>query len=200
MDIPRRNKGFTLHLLCESTHPTAKQVRDGFLTKVGAGFTLLETVLAVLVVATVVAVMIDIFISSAKAGSKSSNLAIALSLAQARMEEINNLHTNGIILLEGSGSNGIGDFLPALTKVSVDAYPTNLYLTESNDYQSFGTPGSLSGMDPARRIDRITQIEWIDDPSGGSNQDYLKVTVTVFWNEGDKTTSVSLVKYVYQKP
>jgi prepilin-type N-terminal cleavage/methylation domain-containing protein len=169
------------------------------MTKSQRGFTILETVVAIFIVSVSLVLILDTFTVSATGGARAGNLSFALNLAQERIEEIKNIAAGGTILQEGTGTNPADAFLPALNKVSVIAYPANLYLTESNYYQvHYGTSASLSGMNPARRIDRITQLEWIDDPDDGSNQDYLKVTVTVFWSEGNKTTSAALVSYVYQ--
>jgi hypothetical protein len=42
------------------------------------------------------------------------------------------------------------------------------------------------------RVDRITRVEWVDDPAGGGMQDYYKVTVTVFWQDRGETKALSM--------
>ncbi|MEK7449618.1 MAG: hypothetical protein AAB019_09055, partial [Planctomycetota bacterium] len=113
--------------------------------------------------------------------------------------EIKNLEYTGVSLTEGTGSNPADTFLPVLTKTSVNLYQTNLFLTESDYYQvNYGTRGSLTGTSLPGRVDRITQIEWVDDATGGGAQDYKKITVRVFWPEGNQTKSVLLSSYIYE--
>ncbi len=159
------------------------------------GFTLIEVLISVAIVGLALVGMLEMFTVASKGGKISENLSIATNLAQERMEEIKNLVQNGVKISIGTGSNTGDDFLPDLESVSTDSYlDGNLYLTESDSY--FFTSTSLSAMIPVRRVDRITQIEWIDDPETSETEDYKKIQVTVFYQEKGKTTSTGLVTYV----
>lgn len=154
-----------------------------------SGILLVELLLALAIVGIAAVAVLDILTSSVSAGRNTENLQRATSLCRERLEQIRNISS----LLPGTGSNTGDPFLPDLSNVSVDAYLTGFYLTESDTYSaSDGTPGSLSGMTPSGRIDRVTRIEWVDDPDGGTAQDYYKVTVVVFWREGGGTRRFSL--------
>lgn len=158
------------------------------------GFTLIELLLAMVIIGLTLGVTLDMFIAGSKSTDQSMNDAIALNLAQQRMEEVKKLQYSGVDVKVGTGSNPVNAFLPALNNVSTDVYLTNFYLTDSNTYPP---SSSLLKMTPARRVDLITQVEWWDDPFGGTAQDYKKVTVTVFWQESSKTQSNSLTTYLY---
>jgi len=154
-----------------------------------AGLILIEMIIAVAVAGIAAVAVLEILTSSVRAGRHSENIQTATNLCRERLEQIRNIPA----LSAGTGANATGPFLPDLNGVSVDAYFTGFYLTESDTYQaSDGTPGSLIAMTPPGRVDRITRIEWVDDAGGGSAQDYFKVTVTVYWQRSGKTESVSL--------
>lgn len=158
------------------------------------GFTLVELLLAIAIIGLTLGATLEMFIASSKTNEQSMNEAIALNLAQQRIEEIKKLQYGGVTINAGTGSNSADGFLPALNNVATDVYLTNFYLTDSNTYRP---NSSLLKMDPQRRVDIITQIEWVDDSSGGTTQDYKKIKVTVFWQELDETKSVFLATYVY---
>lgn len=153
------------------------------------GLMLIDLLMAVVIVGITAVAAIEILTASVQAGRRAQNLHTATSLCRSSLEEIRNVPD----LLPGAGSN-VGDpFLPDLTGVAVRDYFPGFFLTESDTYQaSDGTPGSLAGTMLAGRVDRITRVEWVNDPTGGGIEDYFKVTVTVYWQEGGATQSVSL--------
>jgi type II secretory pathway pseudopilin PulG len=150
---------------------------------------LIDLLMAVAIVGIAAIATLEIITASALAGKHTQHVQAASNLCRERLEQIRNISG----LAAGAGSN-VGDpFLPDLNNVSVEQYFSGFYLTESDTYQaSDGTPGSLSVSGISGRVDRVTQIEWVDDPGGGGTQDYYKVTVWVFWQEGGKTRSLSL--------
>lgn len=154
----------------------------------------MELLLSMVIIGLTLGVTLDMFITGSRSTDQSMNDAIALNLAQQRMEEVKKLQYSGVAVNVGTGSNSADGFLPALNNVSTDVYLTNFYLTDSNTYRA---NSSLLKMTPSRRVDLITQIEWVDDPFGGTAQDYKKVTVTVFWQESNRTQSNSLTTYLY---
>jgi len=157
--------------------------------KSDSGIIVVELLLAVAIVGIAAVAVLEILTSSVAAGRNTENLQRATSLCRERLEQIRNISG----LSQGTGSNSGDPFLPDLTDVSVDSYFSGFYLTESDTYQiSDGTPGSLAGMNPPSRIDRITRIEWVDDPDGGTARDYYRITVSVFWREGPNIRSFSL--------
>ena len=154
-----------------------------------SGIILVELLLALAIVGIAGVAVLEILSSSISAGRNTENLQTAVSLCRERLEQVRLIPS----LREGAGSNADDPFLPDMENVSVTPYLAGFYLTESDVYAaSDGTPGSLSGMRPPGRIDRITRIEWVDDPEGGDIRDYYRVTVTVFWREGSQTGSFSL--------
>ena len=163
------------------------------------GFILVEIALAIAIVGFTLASITKMLVVASKSSEQQENVAVALNLAQARMEEIKNLAYKGDTIEKGEGSNYADSWLPDLVDVSINSYNPLIpeYLTESDYYQGTGgTAGSLSYMTPPRRIDRITQVQWVDDPEGGSSEDYKKVTVTVFWYEETQLQSVFLTTYI----
>jgi type II secretory pathway pseudopilin PulG len=150
---------------------------------------LVDLLMAVAIVGVAALATIEMLTTSARAANQTENLQTAADFCRERLEEIRNVP--GLVV--GTGSNTSDTFLPDLNGVSVDKYFTDFYLTESDTYHaSHGTSGSLVGMKPSGRVDRITRIEWIDDPSGGNTQDYFRITVSVFWQEGATLRSFSL--------
>lgn len=126
------------------------------------------------------------------------------------MEEIKNLAAQGAAIEGGAGSNN-DDFwgLPNMQNVCLKDYATTgpaIFLTESDTYAVQGVPGSLSTFTDGSpymqsddtRVDRITQIQAVagNNPEGSSGIDFFRVTVTVFWKEGSKVTSVPLTTYI----
>jgi len=154
-----------------------------------SGIILIDLLMAVVVVGIAAVAAVELLTASGKAGRYAENLQTATSLCRERLEQIRNISS----LTAGTGSNTGDPFLPDLANVSTDSYLSGLHLTESDTYQaSSGTPGSLTGMRPPGRVDRITQIEWQDDPTGGGSRDYFRVTVTVFWRDGGATKALSM--------
>jgi type II secretory pathway pseudopilin PulG len=150
---------------------------------------LIDLLIAVAIIGIAAIATIEIITASARAGKQAQSTQAATSLCRERLEQIRNIPN----LTAGTGSNTGDSFLPDLNGISVNAYFTGFYLTESDTYQaSDGTPGSLAVAGITGRVDRITQIEWVDDPSAGSAQDFYRVTVTVFWQMGGETRSLSL--------
>lgn len=157
------------------------------------GFLLIELLLAVAVTGIVVATCLDIFDTANRASRQAQTVSEALNLCEQRMEEIRNLP----VLQVGTGTNPADLFLPNLSNVSVTQYFPGYYLTESDYYAAnYGTSPLFQAFAPPRRTERITQIEWVDDPAGGTAQDYFKVTVTVYYQDGGERRSASLVTYV----
>lgn len=154
-----------------------------------SGIMLIDLLLATAIVGIAAVAILEILTASAQAGRRTEMSQIAVNLCRERLEQIRTISS----VLPGTGSNSGDPFLPDLSDVSVQEYSPGFYLTQSDTYQaSDGTPGSLSALNPPVRVDRITQIEWVDDGAGGTTQDYYKVTVTVFWNAGGATQSLSL--------
>ena len=159
------------------------------MTKSKTGIMLIDLLLSVAVVGIAAIATLEILVASNQAGRRAENAQAAASLCRERLEQMRNIPG----LLPGTGSNSGDPFLPDMNSVSVTPYFSGFYLTESDTYQaSDGTPGSLVGLGLSERVDRITRIQWVDDPGGGGGQDYLKVTVTVFWEEGGQRHSLSL--------
>lgn len=156
---------------------------------------LVEIALSLLVVGLTLSSIMEMFITASRSSERQENLSVSLNIAQERMEEIKHLVYKGEEISVGTEENLADDFLPVLLNVSVDSYLLGTFLTESNYYQFYGTPASLSYLSPPRRVDRITQVEWVDD-AGGTTQDYKKVTVTIFWPEDNQTKSVALTTYI----
>jgi type II secretory pathway pseudopilin PulG len=157
--------------------------------KKNTGIMLIDLLLAVAIVGITGVAAIDIMVASGRAGRHTQNMQAAANLCRERLEQIRSISN----FSPGTGSNGGDAFLPDLADVSVNEYFPGFYLTESDIYQaSDGTPGSLTAMNPPGRVDRITQIRWVDDPTGGSIQDYFRATVTVFWRQDSQTRSVSI--------
>jgi type II secretory pathway pseudopilin PulG len=157
--------------------------------KAKQGIILIDLLMAVVIVGIAAVAAVELLTASGKGGRYAENLQIATSLCRERLEQIRNIPGLSI----GTGSNTGDALLPDLTDVSTDQYLSGFYLTESDTYQvSAGTPGSLTAMRPPVRADRITQIEWVDDPAGGGSQDYFRVTVTVFWPDGGETKALSM--------
>jgi type II secretory pathway pseudopilin PulG len=154
-----------------------------------AGIMLVDLLMAIAIVGVAGVAMIDILTASSRAVRHTQNLQAAANLCRERLEEMRNVSS----FQPGTGSNAGDAFLPDMSGVSVEEYSPGFYLTESDTYQaSDGTPGSLTGMTPPGRVDRITIIEWVGDPGGGGTQDYFKATVTVFWRQGGHTSSLSM--------
>lgn len=154
-----------------------------------SGIILIDMLMAVVIVGLAAVAAVELLTASARAGRYTEYLQAATSLCRERLEQIRNIPG----LSAGTGSNSGDPFLPDMTNVSTDQYLSGFYLTESDTYQaSAGTPGSLAAMTPPVRFDRITRIEWVDDPAGGGVQDYYKVTVTVFWPDRGETRALSM--------
>jgi type II secretory pathway pseudopilin PulG len=154
-----------------------------------SGIILIDLLMAVVIVGVAAVAAVELLTASGKAGRYTENLQTATSLCREKLEQIRNIPS----LTAGTGFNTGDPFLPNLTNVSTDSYLSGFYLTESDTYQaSNGTPGSLTAMRPPARVDRITQIQWIDDPTGGGAQDYYRVTVTVLWPDRGETRMLSM--------
>jgi type II secretory pathway pseudopilin PulG len=154
-----------------------------------SGIILIDLLMAVVIVGVAAVAAVELLTASGKAGRYAENLQTATSLCRERLEQLRNVPN----LSAGTGSNAGDPFLPDMASVSTGQYFSGFYLTESDTYQaSSGTPGSLTGMRPPGRVDRITQVEWVDDPTGGGTQDYYKVTVTVFWQDRGETQGLSM--------
>ena len=153
------------------------------------GFSLIEVLVTVAIVGFGLIAIVEMFNVTGRGSESAENLSIATNLAQERMEEIRHLVQNGVSISAGTGSSS-GAFLPSLSNVSTDSYlGGNLYLTESDDCS--GAVSSMSEMTPSRRVDRVTQVTWVE-----GNDTYKKVQVTVFWQEKGETLSCGLVTYV----
>jgi len=120
------------------------------------GLTLLEILLAVVLVGAAGLAVLEALRASRAAIRNSLNGATALRLAQERLEQVSAM----LGLSEGTGSNPQDDFLPALEKVCV---------------RKFGV------------------LKWVNDPDGGTAQDYLLAEVYCIW--GAKK-SVKVSRYV----
>lgn len=154
-----------------------------------SGIILIDLLMAVVIVGVAAVAAVEMLTTSARAGRYTESLQTATSLCRERLEQIRNIPA----LWAGTGSNTGDSFLPDMSGVSTDEYFPGFYLTESDTYQAAaGTPGSLSAMRPPVRVDRITRVEWMDDPAGGTAQDYYRVTVTVFWPEAGQTRALSM--------
>jgi len=164
--------------------------REGMCVR--SGLTLLEMLLAVVLVGTAGVAVLEALQASRVAIRNSLNHATAMRLAQERLEQVSAM----LGLSEGTGSNPEDDFLPALDKVCVRKFG-DVWLTESDYYQkNYGTAGSLTALTPPQRVDRITVLKWVDDPDGGTAQDYLLAEVYCIW--GAKK-SVKVSRYVLVK-
>jgi type II secretory pathway pseudopilin PulG len=153
------------------------------------GIILIDLLMAVVIVGVAGVAALDMLTAGARAGRYTENLQTATSLCRERLEQIRNIPA----LSAGTGSNAGDPFLPDMGGVSTDEYFPGFFLTESDTYRAAaGTPGSLSAMRPPARVDRITRIEWMDDPTAGGAQDYYRVTVTVFWPEGGQRRALSM--------
>lgn len=179
MKVKRRGNLFFLILL-----------ERGFLP----GFTLIEILIATFIIGLTLVAAIEMFVVTTKTNEESGNDVIALNLVQQRLEEVKKLQYGGVNIIVGTGSNAADGFLPALTDVSTDVYLTGFYLTDSNTYR---VNSSLAKMNPQRRLDLITRINWVDDLFGGTAQDYKQVNVTAFWQESGRIKSLSLSTYAY---
>ncbi len=156
------------------------------------GFTLFEVLIAIAVIGVALVGAMEMFGVASSSGKQAENLSVATNLAQEKIEQIKNLVRAGTSIAIGTGSNSGDSFLPDLTDVSTDSYLSdNLYLTESDSYGS--TPASLSKMNPARRVDRVTRVTW----AAGADT-YKKIQVTVFWQEKGQTRSCGLATLIRQ--
>jgi len=156
------------------------------------GILLIELLLSLVLLGVAAVSLVSLLSVLMAAGATTSNQTQAFRLCQERMEQVASI----IGLSEGTGSNPDTGFLPPMDKVSIEQYG-NMYLTESDYYQTnYGTAGSLTALSPPRRVDRITQIEWVDDAYGGTTQDYFLVTVSVVWEEMGRRRIVSVKRYL----
>ncbi len=156
------------------------------------GFTLLELMLALVLLGVAALGIVDLLSVTESQGHALLNREAALLICRERIEQLQNVRGLG----EGTGSNPDGPFLPAFDKVCVERFGS-LWLTESDYYAaSDGTAPSRSALEPARRVDVVTQLRWVDDPAGGGVQDYLLATVTVVWRERGRRNTVSISRYV----
>lgn len=156
------------------------------------GLTLLELLLAMVLVGTAGVAVMSALNASRIAVRRSLNRHSALRLAQERLEQVSAI----LGLEEGTGSNPDTGFLPPLERVSLLRYGS-VWLTESDYYRdNFGTAGSLTALSPPQRVDRITTLQWVDDPDGGTTRDYLLATVYVIWSGHGGREIVKVSRYV----
>jgi prepilin-type N-terminal cleavage/methylation domain-containing protein len=154
------------------------------------GFTIFEILIGIVIIGTALIAAVEMFITASKGSEQAENIAVAMNLAQERIEQVKILVKQGVDVSVGTGSNAGDTFLPDLTNVNISSYLSgNLYLTESNFYGS--ASASLSKMNPLRRVDRITQVSW----EAGVDT-YKKVQVTVFWQEKGEIKSCGLVTLI----
>ena len=101
------------------------------------GFILVEIALAIAIVGFTLASITKMLVVASKSSEQQENVAVALNLAQARMEEIKNLDYKGDTIEKGEGSNYADSWLPDLVDVSINSYNPLIpeYLTES-DYRT----------------------------------------------------------------
>ncbi len=160
------------------------------------GYMLVELILSIALAGLVVATCLEVSVTNMRGSQKAQNIDDAINLCEERLEQVKRL----ALLRPGQGSNpdspAQSPFLPALSDVSIDGYD-GFYLTESDYYNSVdpSVPGSLTALRPQAQLDRITQIEGLDDLPLGDGPDYFKVTVSVFWKEG----SFAVTTYVTAK-
>jgi|GEM_PF-2489422 hypothetical protein len=159
------------------------------------GFVLIELLLSLVLLGTAALSILGLLSVSMVAEADTGNKMAALRLCQERLEE----SCSFLFLSEGTGANPDDGFLPVMDKVCVQKYG-NIFLTESDYYQTnYGTSPSLTALSPPQRVDRITQVRWVDDSYGGTTQDYFLVTVSVIWKETGIRHIVSLKRFVVYK-
>ena len=157
--------------------------------------TLLELLLSVVLVGTAGIAVMSALSASRLAVRRALNHQTALRLAQERLAQVSAM----LGLSEGTGSNPDTGFLPPLDGVCVRKYG-DVWLTESDYYRAnFGTAGSLTALIPPQRVDRITVLKWVDDPDGGTAQDYLLAEVYVIWGGPVDRKIVKVSRYALVK-
>lgn len=116
------------------------------------GFSLLEVMLAVLLLGIVLTPMLNIFITSGRLAASSWSETIALNLAQAKLEEMKDTSFDSVVEQSGAFPDN-PDYNYAISVTSDEDYPSFLkVVTVTVNYYESGGPNSVSlTMEKSRR-------------------------------------------------
>lgn len=152
------------------------------------GFTLLESIISVLILGLTVGAMVGVLMIGRAAVTKGKDYIGAMNLVRERMEWIKAQSYASL----PRGAAAVTATYPYLTETETVIIDYGRDIDGDGDFDDEGEEDELTGT-------RITQIQPVNDSDG--SEMYLRVTVTVTWTErfaGGTTwnASESLVTYV----
>src|SRR5680860_1259560 len=159
------------------------------------GFTLIEVLVASLLLMIVLIPLLGIFISSVSASLKAETENAASLLAQEQIEELRGLNYASLAL---DSNRSFAD-----SGIDISRDPAT-YVWADTTYNVVAEPGG--SVDPPRQeIDRRNvsftvqrYILWVDDPTVDGSQDYKKALVEVSW-ESPQPGSMTFETNIHEK-
>ena len=156
------------------------------LPKEERGYTLIEVMVAIVVLTIAIIPMISMFDMSLKVATKGSDYDKARALANLKLEEAKSLPFSDVkdnFPVAGSTPNGSGQYQSGwLTQPG--AVFTNFEYRVTKQYMAKPSVAPTSASEPFRRCDEVTP-----STCGDAVQELIRVTVTVGWGAYNPVTN-----------